>query len=143
MGDTMRTRHLCSIPIASLDASTAILREITGNAEEPPVFKLDLARGPDRANARLYAHVWLWTEAQTLEFVRRLHEIGGTSTQTYPVIKDVLPEVEKIGPIRRPDLERLTITQIRERAEEEGVDLGSITRKSDLIDRFEEARNVE
>jgi hypothetical protein len=139
----VRTRHLCSIPIASLDASTALLREITGNAEEPPVFKLDLARGPDRANARLYAHVWLWTEDQTLEFVRRLPEIGGTAMQTYPIIKDVLPEVEKIGPIRRPDLERLTIAQIRERAEEEGVDLRSVTRKSDLIDRFEEARNVE
>ena len=139
----MRTRHLCSIPIASLDASTALLREITGNAEEPPVFKLDLARGPDRANARLYAHVWLWTEDQTLEFVRRLPEIGGTAMQTYPIIKDVLPEVEKIGPIRRPDLERLTIAQIRERAEEEGVELKGITRKSDLIDRFEEARNVE
>jgi hypothetical protein len=91
----------------------------------------------------MYAHVWLWTEDQTLEFVRRLPEIGGTSTQTYPVIKDVLPEVEKIGPIRRPDLERLTVAQIRERAEEERVDLTGITRKSDLIDRFEEARNVE
>jgi hypothetical protein len=139
----MRTRHLCSIPVASLDASTAHLREITGNKEEPPIFKLDLARGPNRANARLYAHVWLWTEAQTLEFVRRLPEIGGTAMQTYPEIKDVLPEVEKIGPIRRPDLERLTVAQIRERAIQEGVDLRSITRKSDLIDRFEEARNVE
>jgi hypothetical protein len=135
----MRTRHLCSIPIASLDASTALLREITGNAQEPPIFRLDLARGPDRANARLYAHVWLWTEAQTLELVRRLPEIGGTSTQTYPESKDVLPEVEKIGPIRRPDLERLTVAQIRERAIEEGVDLRSVTRKSDLIDAFEEA----
>ena len=133
----MRTRHLCHIPTASLDAATDLQREITGLENDPPCFDMSRARGTDRARARLYAHVWLWTEDQTQEFVRRLPEVGGQSRQTYPDTKDVLPEVAQLGSPKRPDLERMTVAQLRAKAQEEGRDITGITRKSDLIDAFE------
>ena len=133
----MRTRHLCHIPVSSLDAATALQREITGRPDDPPAFRLDQARGATRAAARLFSHVWLHTEEQTLEFVKRLPEVGGQSRQTYPEMREVMPEIEKLGDPKRPDLELLTIAQIREKAESEGVIVDKLTRKSDLIDAFE------
>ena len=133
----MRTRHLCHIPIASLEAATALQREITGRTDDSPVFRMEQARGTSRAAAWLFAHVWLYTENQTLEFVRRLPEVGGQSRQTYPELMDIQPELDKLGDIRRPDLELITIAKLREFAESERVDLTGLTKKSDIIDAFE------
>jgi hypothetical protein len=50
---------------------------------------------------------------------------------------DIQPELDKLGDIRRPDLELLTIAKLREFAELDRVDLTGLTKKSDIIDAFE------
>ena len=133
----MRTRHLCHIPVSSLDAATALQREITGIPDDPPAFRLEQARGTTRAEARLLSHVWLHTEEQTLEFVRRLPEVGGQSRQTYPEMREVMPEVEKLGAKRKPELYPLATKELVSLALKMGITPTPQNREQ-LLDRLEE-----
>jgi hypothetical protein len=133
----MRTRHLCHIPVASLAAATALQREITGIPDDPPAFRMEQARGTTRAEARLFSHVWLHTESQTLEFVRRLPEVGGQSRQTYPELREVLPEVEKLGAKRKPELYPLTTPELVALALSLGI-IPTPQNREELLDRLEE-----
>lgn len=128
------------IPSSQLEAATTLQREITGREDDPPIFALDRARGSSRVESWLYAHGQLWTVEQTEEFARRIEEVGGVATLTYDRAtkhREPVEVMQGLGPVRRPDLERLTVAQIRARAQEEGVVLKGATRKADLIDAFE------
>jgi hypothetical protein len=97
---------------------------------------LEQARGTTRAEARLFSHVWLYTEEQTLEFVARLPEVGGQSRQTYPEMREVLPEVEKLGAKRKPELYPLTTPQLVALALSLGITPTPQNREQ-LLDRLE------
>lgn len=97
------------IPAANHAAATALQREITGRKDDPPVFRLEQARGEI---ARLFAHVWLWTEDQTQAFVAALPGLGGVVRQTYPQDKEVVSKVETLGRRRRPDLALKTTPEL-------------------------------
>lgn len=129
------------IPANQLDAATTLQREITGRKDDPPIFALERARGATRADSWLYAHGQLWTPEQTQEFADRIGEVGGVATLTFDRAtkhREPVEVMQGLGPVRRPDLERLTVAQLRAKAAEEGRNIKGRNRKDDLISAWEE-----
>lgn len=130
------------VPASNYAAAIALQRAITGRPDDPPIFEMSRARGTSRADAWLYAHGRLWTPEQTEEFTARISEVGGFAKKTYDGPRKLVEPVEEmmsLGDKKRPDLERLTVAQIRAIANKSGIENKSVTRKSDLIDLLESA----
>lgn len=120
------------VPFSSVTQANTLARSICGF----DVFDETLARGADRASAIVYGHGSLGSDDATREFARRISEVGGEAIDPEKLRKTPVELMEEIGPVKRPDLEKLTIAQLRARAEKEGRTVTG--NKAQIVDAFEE-----
>lgn len=120
------------VPFSAVGQANLLARSVCGF----DVFDESLARGSDRATAFVYSHGSLGSDDATLEFAQRLPEVGGEAFDPKQEQKSPVELMEEIGPIKRPDLEKLTIAELLALAEKEGR---SVTgNKAQIVDAFEE-----
>jgi len=131
--------YFFKIPYAKIEAANALAVKICGL----PVFDETRTRGVDRASAYAYAHGVIGTLSENEEYARKIADVGGEAISTDRRQRrrvDPGEVMAQLGEPRRPDLEKLTVAQIKAALVAYGRSSKAKT-KAALIDEMERSHD--